>query len=370
MSKKISDEEKSRIVELRVNWYKYKDIAEIIKQEFKKDNVSLWTIYNILNEEDNEYIDEETNKAIDDMIEERTKKYWTKNYHKKVNESLSYVSWVKSITELFDSVLDKYEFNEYKYKRAIEETPEPWTTQYVFVGDLHYWRWTKFLRENWWKMIYEIEDTDFENKDIVFFLMWDLIESPRVTWMHDAQVPEMEYLWIEQALWCVDLLAEGFRHLLDFWYGVSVIWMNWNHVRMSKSRDWDPERIVGSFMYEMLKRMFPGMKIEYTKDWVIQYTDRYLHFILSHWDWWFNNKSDTAIVQALWEVGKLNIIASWHWHCSSLSQWNWYIRIKTPSLNWQSEYEKNKFISKSLPWYVTMSMRDKKYPKIDFRFLP
>ena len=196
-------------------------------------------------------------------------------------------------------------------------------------------------------------------------LMGDLIETPRVTGMHDSQVKEMDYLGIDQALWCVDMLSAWIKGLIDTGMAVKILWLNWNHVRMSKSREWDPERVVWIMMYEMLKRTFPNTTIKYS-NWVLEETVGKYNLILAHWDDGFNTKSDTQILHALGKVGKKNIIASGHRHTSQMTQGNGYTRLLIPSLNVASEYEKQKFISKSIPWFVVLSTEDDGYTDLQF----
>ena len=90
------------------------------------------------------------------------------------------------------------------------------------------------------------------------------------------------------------------------------------------------------------------------------------NLILSHWDNGFNSKSDTQILQALGKVGMENIIASGHRHTSQMTQGNGYTRLFVPSLNGESEYEKQKFIAKSNPWFVVMSIEDNGFKNLQF----
>ena len=342
----ISEEVRRHVVDLRNHGNSYRAIISILEEELW-EHVSYWSIHNIINSEHIDTVaEEEAWKKIRDMA--KTSRW--KTFNRKVNRALSYMWSVEEIRDCFKEALDEYERPEiiqWNYVYSAE-----CSSAIVFLWDFHFWRWTKYLIENWNKTISYLLNSWYD--DITLCFMWDLIESPRVTWMHDAQVLEMDYLWINQAVWCVDMIRDWISALINNNIFVRVLWLNGNHVRMSKDRDWDPERIVWCFMYEMLKMLFPDTYIEYSKDGVLQYDTMWYHLILSHWDNGFNNKNDIQILQALWSANKYNIIASWHYHSSAMTQWNWYTRLQIPSLNWQSEYEKNKFIAKSLPWFAIL----------------
>ncbi len=352
MAKHLTNDEKRRIVELKMSWATMMTIVQTIKEEFHREWLWMQAIYNALDSQD-EFLDATIEDELDNKLLSKTLKAWDRWYINKVNKAVAYYTGAENISELFRQALDNYN----PTPVIMYKSPQICNRAYVFVWDLHYWRTTDKLKENWNKMMAQLlldEDID----EYTFILMWDLIESPRVSGIHDSQVLDMDYLWIQQALWCVDMLCWWFESLILAWYDVKVWGLNWNHVRMSKERDWDPERIVGSLMYEMIKKRFPNMILDYSKDWVLIKDEWMFRFILAHWDNGFNRKPDIQILQALWEIWKQNIIASWHYHCSWMSQWNWYIRLQTPSLNENSEYEKNKFIAKSIPWYVVGKVVD------------
>ena len=338
-----------------------KRIAEQIKDEFQRKNLSYSTVYRVLQEWDYDTeIDEIAAKELDDAIKQKAYKSWGKTYNKKVKDALTFMYSAEELTKLFCDALDQYERS-----TAIQEIE--WHHSYntiLFVWDLHYGRSTKQLLENRDKMINYIIQRDYDS--VVLCLMWDLIESPILTGMHDSQVSEMDIFWIEQALWCVDMIIAWVTSLIEKWISVKILWLNGNHVRMSKSRDWDPERIVWSIMYEILKRTFPNTVIKYSKDWVLNESVWKYNLILAHWDNGFNSKSDTQILHALGKVGKHNVIASGHRHTSQMTQGNGYTRIYAPSLNGASEYEKQKFISKTNPWFMLMSTENDGYSDIQF----
>ena len=357
----LRSEEKRRMVQLSKQGVPLKKIAEQIKDEFERENLSYSTVYRVIQDGDYDAeFDEISTKELDEAIKMKAHKSWGKAYNKKVNEALTFMYSAEEITKLFSDALDDFEWD-----TTLQEVQ--WHYPYsvvVFVGDLHYGRSTKQLQENWSKMIKYLIDHDYD--DVVLCFMGDLIESPRVTGMHDSQVKEMDYLGIDQALWCVDMIIAWVKELIDTGMAVKILWLNWNHVRMSKNKDWDPERIVWSIMYEILKRTFPNTVIKYEKDWTLVETVGKYNLILAHWDNGFNSKSDTQILHALGKVGKHNIIASGHRHTSQMTQGNGYTRLLIPSLNANSEYEKQKFISKSIPWFVVLSTENDGYTDLQF----
>lgn len=358
----LTSEEKKRMLELSQQGLPLKRIAEQVKEEFERESLSYSTVYRILNEWDfDDDIDEVSEKELNEVIKKRAQRSWGKIYNKKVKDALTFMYSAEEISKLFAEALDWYEWST---KLQEWEGYTPFYNAIVFVWDLHYWRSTENLLENRSKMIKYLLDKDFD--EVTLCLMWDLIETPRVTGMHDSQILEMDYLWIDQALWCVDMLQLGIGKLIDSWMWVKILWLNWNHHRMSKERDWDPERIVWCMMYEMLRRFFPDTSIKYSKDWVITESVGNYNLILSHWDNGFNSKSDTQILQALGKVGMKNIIASGHRHTSQMTQGNGYTRIYVPSLNRESEYEKQKFISKTNPWFVVLSNDDDGFNHLQF----
>ena len=338
-----------------------KKIAEQVKEEFERENLSYSTVYRVLQEGDYDAeLDEISSKELDETIKKKAHKSRWKAYDKRVKDAMKFMYTAEEVSKLFSEALDQYEWT-----TTLQQVD--WHNvgnAIVFVGDLHYGRSTKKLQENWAKMIKYLIDKDFDY--VCLCLMWDLIETPRVTGMHDSQVTEMDYLWIDQAMWCVDMLQAWIKELIDDGMWVKVLWLNGNHLRMSKDRDWDPERIVWCMMYEMLRRFFPDTSIKYSKDWVIVESVGNYNLILAHWDNGFNSKSDTQILHALGKVGKQNVIASGHRHTSQMTQGNGYTRIYVPSLNAASEYEKQKFISKTNPWFVVLSMENDGYTDLQF----
>lgn len=358
----LKSEEKRRMLELSQQGLPLKKIAEQVRNEFGRESLSYSTVYRVLEEWDfDDDIEEISEKELNEVIKKRAQKSWWKIYNKKVKDALTFMYTAEEISELFAEALDSYERTT---KLQDTEGYTPYYNAIVFVGDLHFWRSTPLLLENRSKMIKYLLHRDFD--EVTICLMWDLIETPRVTGMHDSQVLEMDYLWVNQALWCVDMLQGGISKLIDSWMSVKILWLNWNHHRMSKERDWDPERIVWCMMYEMLKRFFPNTSIKYSKDWVITESIGDYNLILSHWDNGFNSKSDTQILQALGKVGMKNIIASGHRHTSQMTQGNGYTRLFVPSLNGESEYEKQKFISKTNPWFVVLSIEDEGFNDLQF----
>lgn len=349
------------MVQLSKQGVPLKKIAEQVKKEFERENLSYSTVYRIIQEGDyDDEIEEVSTKELDEAIKERAHKSWWKTYNKKVKDALTFMYTAEELSKLFSEALDQYEWNATFQHR--DEGHFVFNT-IIFAGDLHYGRSTKQLQENWDKMIAYIIDHDFD--DVVLCLMWDLLETPRVTGMHDSQVPEMDVLWVQQALGCVDMISAWVKALIETGISVKIIWLNWNHVRMSKARDWDPERIVWCMMYEILKKQFPDTTIKYSNGVITESVGKY-NLILAHWDDGFNSKSDTQILQALGKVGKHNVIASGHRHTSQMTQGNGYTRLLVPSLNSASEYEKHKFISKSIPWFVVLSTENDGYTDLQF----
>lgn len=337
-----------------------KKIAEQVKSEFERENLSYSTVYRIIQEWDYDAeLDDISSKELDEAIRQKAHKSRWKAFNKKVNEALTLKYTADEVAKLFSEMLDGYEWS-----TTLQDVE--WHFSFntiVFVGDLHFGRSTKQLKENWSKMIDYLIQRDFDS--VVLCLMGDLIETPRVTGMHDAQVKEMDYLWIDQALWCVDMIISWVRELIERGVSVKILWLNWNHARMSKSRDWDPERVVWTMMYEILKRSFPNTPIKYSNGTIEEVVGKY-NLILAHWDDGFNSKSDIQILQALGKVGKQNIIASGHRHTSQMTQGNGYTRLLVPSLNAASEYEKHKFIAKTIPWFVLLSTEDDGYSDLQF----
>ena len=357
----LKSDEKRRMVQLNQLGVPLKKIAEQVKEEFGREKLSYSTVYRVLQEgEYDTQLDEISSKELDDAIRVKTQKSWTKTYDKTVKKALKLMYSAEEVSKLFAEALDQYEWT-----TTLQEVDGHYSyNAIVFVGDLHYGRSSKQLEENWSKLIKILIDRDYDY--VTLCLMGDLIETPRVTGMHDSQVTEMDCLGIQQALWCTDMLIAWIEELIEDGMWVRILWLNWNHVRTSKSKDEDPERIVWSVMYEMLKRRFPNTPIEYEKDGALTKTLGKYHLILAHWDNGFNSKSDAQILHALGKVGKQNIIASGHRHTSQMTQGNGYTRILVPSLNGASEYERKKFISKSIPWFVIMSTEDDGYDDLEF----
>lgn len=352
----IGLQERIKIAMLRKQGYPIRKVAQLVKEEFWLQTLSPTTVLNIMKEEwftdAQEGVNEE---VIDEKIITQLATSWSRTYNKKAQEALKYKATADKLIADFIKALKEVWLKQDSTPITIKELSTVEEELRLLCGDFHYWRTTETVKDNFSALINTAIHSWCNKINLV--LMWDLIESPIVTWMHDWQVLDMDVFGIKQALWCIDMIAGGIKFLLWNNKQVEIFWLNGNHVRMSKSRDWDPERIVGSMMYETLKYIFPDIPITYSPDWILTKETEYCNFILAHGDNWFNQKPDAQIMASLWVYGKLNIIASGHWHTSQMTQGNWYVRLQIPSINTQSEYEKHKFISKSRPWYVLLEER-------------
>ena len=100
------------MVQLSKQGLPLKKIAEQIKSEFERENLSYSTVYRIIQEGDyDDEIEEVSKKELDEAIRQRAHKSWGKAYNRKVNEALTFMYSAEEITRLFTEALDQFEWD-------------------------------------------------------------------------------------------------------------------------------------------------------------------------------------------------------------------------------------------------------------------
>lgn len=337
--------QRQRIRELRKKWLTLKEIRDMIKEEFGRKTLSMQTCLNVINED--------SGKAVADFFNDkytaRIEAAWEKQRNKSIEEALTYKAGIDKIVEHFLAVLenkDKAPITPPKTKEITEEDEVV-----IAFWDLHFWRTTQDLIKNFSKLVNSIKQRTY--KKLTLIILWDIYESPIVSWMHESQITEMDYLGVEQVLGAIDMLKRGIKEIKTVAKELQVIWLTGNHDRLSKKANEDPQRIVWVLGYAILKEQLKNIaEVTYYSNKVVNIEISWVNYIIHHGDNTFNQKSDMQILATYGRTDKRNIIVSWHRHSAGLTSGTNYFRCSVQSLNSPSDYELNQFISSPVPWWL------------------
>lgn len=322
---------------------------------FWRETLSMQTCLNIVNESPLEV----PRDFLTEEYQEKVEKAWNKQRNKNIEEALFYKASLDNTIKFFQEAMKKIKpIKLGKQKQSKKKDAHA----YYVIADLHYWRTTERLYKSFESLVDSVEE-----KEITLIILWDLFESPILWGMHDSQAEEMDIIWVDQVVWCMNLITLSVKKLFEKWVVVrKILGLTWNHDRVSRNKEADPQRIVGILGYTYLKKQLEWLcPVVFDANKVLKYVDWDINFILHHGDNGFNAKSSMQILHTRWEIGKHNLILSWHYHIQTMESGTNYTRIIVPSMNEESQFEKHQFITKSKPWYLVI-----KEDGITFRNLP
>lgn len=226
---------------------------------------------------------------------------------------------------------------------------------YIFISDLHYGRTSEQVIDSFKQILEYLNSVKDKYSKLVVFNLWDNIEW--IVTMHPRQVQDNDVHWVQQLLDIVQILELFLTNAKQLFPEVEIVWVSkGNHDRGSVKWDDDAERFPWIILYEMLKKglKWSGIKVEYSIPAVGKKVIWDINFIYHHWDGKFNKVKVDELLRLFWERGMYNVIISWHYHDHYLESWSDWCRVRVPSLNTQSKYEKYDFFMKGKMWFFTM----------------
>ena len=227
---------------------------------------------------------------------------------------------------------------------------------YLFISDLHYGRTSDELRKSFVMLqdkLLTLRNNGYSN--ITVFDLWDNVEW--VSIMHNQQMFDNDVNGVWQILDVADLLEAFLYDLYSIWYKVKFYWVTKsNHDRACVEYKDDVERIPAIVIYELMRRGLSNtdVDIQYFYDAVWTVISENYNFIIHHWDGKWNKTKSDEILRLYWDSNYENIIVSWHWHDSYLESWTKYLRVRVPSMNVCSTYEKFCYLQANIPWCFMM----------------
>ena len=123
---------------------------------------------------------------------------------------------------------------------------------YIALSDIHYWKNDSYLIDERIEKITEYL-INKDEKEITMFLLWDIIETAVLGWMHPGQIENMDNVyWFNLFMKTVELFEKMLLTLKENWKKVNFIWITWNHDRL-ESKD-SLSYSAWLIIYELLKR--------------------------------------------------------------------------------------------------------------------
>lgn len=331
----------------KLSWLANEIYLKILYDKFGKQEVE-WYIDWLAHDTTRERFRELERRSIERAVE--------KQYEDVIRRWAKLEEYLERITE----IVPKIELPSTRFKSYIRNND--WIL-YVLFWDMHVGRTTEELEANVDKMISYILSTWYTK--VEFINVWDNLESPMLQWMHVSQVLEMDYRWFDQITKATSILEKIMLCLYEQQVECNMFWIVGNHWRWTVNTNDDPQRLPELALYEIVKSRLWWF-VSYTKEAITTQTIWEFNFIISHWDYWFANKSPDQI---MWiksiNNGKYTIIVNWHMHNPRIEQWPRYTRIQTPSMNVPDRYATDIVLKECLPWFVTVESLNW-FPQITF----
>jgi len=324
----------------KLSWVANEIFLKILQDKFWEDTVDSYL---------QELAHTTTRQKFRDMENKQFERAIKKQYEDVIRTWARLEEYVEQICEHIES----------RWRMLIDfETIDIWDTEwtlYVLFWDMHVWRTTDELIKNVLKMSSYIKNSGA--KKVKLINVWDNMESPMLQWMHVSQILEMDYRWFEQITVAADILRNLIKELSEEWIDVKMEWIVGNHWRWTSSTEDDPQRLPELAMYAILDAQ--TWVVNYSKKPIHTFTTNEFNFIVSHWDYWFANKSPDQImsmITSLWwiDLNKHTIIVNGHYHNPQINQWPTYTKIQLPSLNLSDSYSQNIVMRGCFPWFATL----------------
>ena len=318
-----------------------------------------------------EQLDQVIETAIDENIS-NTKEKMLNTYEKKYSKEAKKAIWIIANYEyqlnLLQNAIKDYKPRVLNFNRIAPKNNENLT---IFMSDIHIWKQNTIeIQKRIDTITNDLLNRNESNINIIW--LWDYVETIVEWWMHPWQIEGMDWIyWYDLIMLAVEMLENMFVELYKNWKNVNVIWISWNHDRLTKDNKWDLEKTGWIIIFEMIKRWLQNLniKIQFLRDeWNAFDLDDF-HYIINHWT--KNNTSINAskILWEYWDKHKHNIIAFWDKHHTELNDvHDNATKIIVPALAGPGEYDKRLALS-SYPWYVIVEKNSDNLPNTIIRRL-
>jgi hypothetical protein len=172
----------------------------------------------------------------------------------------------------------------------------------VTFADLHLWEKTSEVIKNLQRMTQTLVNRP--EKNINMLCLWDLVETLVIWGMHIWQVERMDgKYWIKLIREVVRSLERVIKTLEENGKVVNFHWIPWNHDRLGKGHNEDPDRTWALVIYEMLLLRLQNLEAEVT-----YYEERVnslilwnIEYIFAHWEDWFDRRAEKRPTEVFWE---------------------------------------------------------------------
>jgi hypothetical protein len=223
------------------------------------------------------------------------------------------------------------------------------------MTDLHIWKKnTDIIVQNINSIINDLRRRPEWIVNVI--LLWDLWENFSQTEMHSGQHINVEIQNpFDLQLYIADVLQKLLIWIREIWKKVSLTWITWNHDRVTSKNEDDLLRTAGLTIYEFVKRWLANtdITVNYFRENINQIILSWRNYILSHWEYWFNNKKPEDILWKYWKQDVFNIILSWHTHQHKQEIWHNYAKIVVSPLAWPWDYDERLWMKGEI-WITTI----------------
>ena len=246
--------------------------------------------------------------------------------------------------------------------------------QHYVISDVHIWK------RNTNRIINRL---DHIHKHIIssaewvvhITLLWDLVETLALWWMHPGQIEDMDWPFGKELLFEVVNIFERFLYsIASSGKEVHVHAIPWNHDRMTRTKEDDIDFTGWFIIYHLIKQWVKlAVKSFDIYNSKIGFFDiENIRYIIHHWDnTRIQRSAQEKLVLSHWVIWqwRYNIILSWDKHHAELNEWKDYTTIICPALAWPGKYDiDNNF--HSMPWFYTIIENQFKSADVSLHRLP
>jgi len=325
--------------------YKLKpEVWSLIKNKLRlykaSDVISPYTAENSSEEELKDIIHD----AIDENISATKEKMldtYDKVFKKEAKKAMKQAWNFQYQLDNLRNVLENYNPKVVEFKEFVFENSD---NKDFVITDLHIGKKnTDRILDDLAKIKQSAIDSPEQNINII--CLWDIWENfsqtPMHSWQHitlDKDIPTNPFDLQLYIAWVFESLLVDLKNANK---NVKFIWLTWNHDRVTKSNDDDILRQAWLVIYELIKSRLDKLDIDvkYFRETINTFTTESKHYILSHWEYWFNNKKPQQLLWDYWRQDRFNIILSWHTHQNKMEVWQNYAKIVVAPLAWSWDYD-------------------------------
>lgn len=342
--------------------YKLKpEVFSLIKNKlrlYKSSHVvSPYTLENSTEEKEKEIIEEAINDSIDNYKDKFINTY-DKQFKKEAKDAFKKVWNFEYQLNEFQTVLDNYKPKSFNFNSNTQIKINNNDSCDYIITDIHIWKkGTDRIYDDLSKILDSIKSRSEKNINII--CLWDIWENFWQVPMHSGQNITMDRQdWFELMLEVADYFIYFLAEIKKTWKNVSFTWIAWNHDRLTSKNEDDIFRSAWLMIYELIKRWLSNTDIninyfrENKEQTIFKTVLDNRNYILSHWEYWFNNKKAEDILWKYWRQDIFNIILSGHTHEHKQQIWYNFAKIVVAPLAWPGDYDERLW----LKWEIWLTI--------------